>query len=53
MIMDLAFSSSFTKAQQLNGVSLSSFVASVSTSLIAFVLQVLVFLVIRKRLPDI
>jgi hypothetical protein len=52
-LMDSTFSNSFTKAQQLHGVSLSSFVASVSISSMIFAVEVLIYLVIRARLPDI
>ncbi|KAI0569595.1 RSN1-7TM multi-domain protein [Pyrenophora tritici-repentis] len=50
--MDESFGKSFAKAQQLHGISLSSFVASVSLSAVIFTLEVLVFLIIRKRFPD-
>jgi hypothetical protein len=50
--MDETFGKSFAKAQQLHGVSLSSFVASVSLSALIFTVEVLVFLIIRKRFPD-
>jgi hypothetical protein len=50
--MDEAFGRSFAKARQLHGVSLSSFIASVSLSAVIFTVEVLVFLVIRKRFPD-
>jgi hypothetical protein len=53
MVVDSTFSNSFTKAQQLHGVSLSSFVASVSISSMIFAVEVLIYLVIRARLPDI
>ncbi|CAN9176637.1 unnamed protein product [Alternaria alternata] len=50
--MEEAFGKSFAKAQQLHGVSLSSFIASVSLSAVMFTIEVLVFLAIRKRFPD-
>ncbi|KAJ6201955.1 hypothetical protein J3E72DRAFT_182161 [Bipolaris maydis] len=50
--MDDSFGKSFAKAQQLHGISLSSFIASVSLSAVIFTLEVLVFLVIHKRFPD-
>jgi hypothetical protein len=50
--MEEAFGKSFAKAQQLHGVSLSSFIASVSFSAVMFTIEVLVFLAIRKRFPD-
>ncbi|EMD66414.1 hypothetical protein COCSADRAFT_169357 [Bipolaris sorokiniana ND90Pr] len=50
--MDNTFEQSFTKAQQLQGISLGSFIASVSFSAIIFTLEVLAFLAIRKRFPD-
>ena len=50
--MEEAFGKSFAKAQQLHGVSLSSFIASVSLSAVMFAIEVLVFLAIRKRFPD-
>jgi hypothetical protein len=50
--MDETFGKSFAKAQQLHGVSLSSFIASVSLSALIFTVEVLVFLFIRKRFPD-
>jgi hypothetical protein len=51
--MDESFGNSFAKAQQLHGISLSSFVASVSLSAVIFTLEVLLFLIIRQRFPDI
>ncbi|KAF1967647.1 DUF221-domain-containing protein [Bimuria novae-zelandiae CBS 107.79] len=50
---DLDFNNSFAKAQQLSGVSLSSFLASLSTSLAIFALEILVFFAIRGRFPEI
>jgi hypothetical protein len=50
--MDESFGKSFAKAQQLHGISLSSFIASVSVSAVLFSLEVLVFLIVRKRFPD-
>jgi energy-coupling factor transporter transmembrane protein EcfT len=50
--MEEAFGKSFAKAQQLRGVSLSSFIASVSLSAVMFAIEVLVFIAIRKRFPD-
>jgi len=50
--MDEYFGKSFAKAQQLQGISLSSFVASVSLSAVIFTLEVLVFFIIRNRFPD-
>jgi hypothetical protein len=50
--MNESFGKSFAKAQQLHGVSLSSFIASVSLSAVFFSLEVLVFLIVRKRFPD-
>ena len=50
--MEEAFGKSFAKAQQLHGVSLSSFIASVSLSAVMFTIEVLVFLAIRKCFPD-
>ncbi|KAF2818091.1 DUF221-domain-containing protein [Ophiobolus disseminans] len=51
--MDLVLNKSFLKVQQLSGASLSTFMASISISTLVFALEVLIFLVIRKRLPDI
>jgi hypothetical protein len=53
MAMDLDLSKSFAKAQHLNGISLSSFLASISISFTIFAIEVLVFLLIRSRLPAI
>jgi hypothetical protein len=50
--MDESFGKSFAKAQQLSGISLNSFIASVSVSAVIFSLEVLVFLIVRKRFPD-
>jgi hypothetical protein len=50
--MDESFGKSFAKAQQLHGISLGSFIASVSFSAVIFSLEVLVFLIVRKRFPD-
>lgn len=50
--MEEAFGKSFAKAQQLHGISLSSFIASVSLSAVMFTIEVLVFLAIRKCFPD-
>jgi hypothetical protein len=50
--MDESFRKSFGKAQQLQGISLCSFVASVSLSAVIFTLEVVVFLIVRKRFPD-
>ncbi|KAI1551660.1 integral membrane protein [Pyrenophora tritici-repentis] len=50
--MDESFANSFAKAQQFYGISLSSFIASVSLSTVIFTLEVLVFFIVRKRLPD-
>ncbi|EUC27184.1 hypothetical protein COCCADRAFT_31268 [Bipolaris zeicola 26-R-13] len=50
--MDNTFGKSFAKAQQLQGISLGSFIASVSFSAIIFTLEVLFFLIIRKRFPN-
>ena len=52
-LADLDINRSFAKAQQLSGASLSSFLASLSTSLALFALEVLVFFVIRGRFPEI
>jgi hypothetical protein len=50
--MDESFGKSFAKAQQLHGISLSSFIASVSLSAVIFTLEVLVFFFVRKHFPD-
>lgn len=50
---DIDLNNSFGKAQQLNGASLSSFLASLSTSFALFALEVLVFFAIRGRFPEI
>jgi hypothetical protein len=50
--MDEPFGKSFAKAQQLHGISLNSFIASISLSAVLFSLEVLVFLIIRKHFPD-
>ncbi|KAJ6280863.1 hypothetical protein J3E71DRAFT_178613 [Bipolaris maydis] len=51
--MDNTFGKSFSKARQLHGVSLSSFIASISLSVVIFLLEVILFLTIRTRFPDI
>jgi hypothetical protein len=50
--MDESFGKSFAKAQQLHGISLDSFIASISLSAVIFTLEVFVFLFVRKRFPD-
>ena len=50
--MDESFGESFGKAQQLQGISLCSFIASVSLSAVIFTLEVVVFLIVHKRFPD-
>jgi hypothetical protein len=50
--IDESFANLFAKAKQFYGISLSSFIASVSLSTAIFTLEVLVFFIIRKRLPD-
>ncbi|KAJ6284209.1 hypothetical protein J3E71DRAFT_360383 [Bipolaris maydis] len=51
--MDDTFEKSFSKANQLYGASLSSFIASIFLSVIIFLLEVILFLTIRTRFPDI
>jgi hypothetical protein len=50
--MNESFRESFGKAQQLQGISLCSFIASVSLSAVIFTLEVLVSLILRKRFPN-
>ncbi|KAF2008347.1 DUF221-domain-containing protein [Aaosphaeria arxii CBS 175.79] len=47
------FGEAFGKVQMLRGVSLSSFIASLSSSLAAFLVQIGVFFLISKRYPSI
>lgn len=48
-----AVSESLGKARQLSGVSLSSFIASISTSAALFLIQVVLFLTIKSKFPSI
>jgi hypothetical protein len=50
--MDESFGNSFAKAQQFYGISLSSFIASISLSATIFTVEVLVFFIVRTRFPD-
>jgi hypothetical protein len=50
---DLGFGQSFTKAEQLSGVSLGSFIASVSTSVTIFAVEVILFFILQRQLPSI
>lgn len=49
--MDVAVSSSFGKAQQLSGISLSTFIASISTSVAVFGVELLLFILVRYKFP--
>jgi hypothetical protein len=50
--MDDTFEKSFLEAYQLCGVSLSLFIASISLSVVMFLLEVFLFLTIRTRFPN-